>query len=183
MTVEAIPSSSPGKLKTYAVTPPEFSHADRLHLRSAEGWLELGDWQSANDELESITPLLRAHPDVLKLRVEIYSAAKRWEYAIEVAATLARELPDESFGFLRLAYALHELKRTKEAWDALLPIADKFPELWVIPYNLACYACQLGNLAEARSWLEQAFKVGDAQELKLEALDDPDLAPLWSAKG
>jgi len=35
--------------------------------------------------------------------------------------------------------ALHELKRTQEAFDLLLPAADKFPAPWTIPYNLACY--------------------------------------------
>jgi hypothetical protein len=38
----------------------------------------------------------------------------------------------------------------------------------------------LGDLAGARQWLDRAFEVGDAQTLKLEALDDPDLAPLWN---
>lgn len=125
------------------MTGPEFCHADRLHLQSAEGWIELGDWQSATDESESITPLMQTHPNVLKLRVEIYSSAQRWDYVIEVAAVLARELPDVSFGFLRLAYALHELKSTNEEWDTLLPIADKFPDLWIVPYNLAAMPARL----------------------------------------
>ncbi len=46
-------------------------------------------------------------------------------------------------------------------------------------YNLACYECQLGNLKEAREWLKQAFNLGDAKQMKLAALDDPDLQPLW----
>lgn len=153
-----------------------------MHLRAAEGWLELGDWHSAKAELEHIQPLMRTHPDVLKMQIEVFSAAKRWNDVIEVARTLAKKLPDHAFGHLRLAYALHELKRTQEAWHTLLPIADKFPDEWVIPYNLACYACQLGDLGEARKRLEQAFKVGDAKALKLEAAADPDLAPLWPAE-
>jgi hypothetical protein len=50
-------------------------------------------------------------------------------------------------------------------------------------YNLACYACQLGNLKEARQWLEKAFAIGDSKQLKLMALDDPDLEPLWREVG
>jgi hypothetical protein len=38
------------------------------HLQAAEGWLELGNAQEANQELERITPSLRAHPAVLDLR-------------------------------------------------------------------------------------------------------------------
>jgi hypothetical protein len=60
-----------------------------------------------------------------------------------------------------------------------LPIADKFPDLWVIPYNLACYTCQLGRLDEARLWFDRALTIGDAKEIKLAALDDADLAPLF----
>jgi hypothetical protein len=34
--------------------------SDQHHLRAAEGWLELGDWRSANEELENVTAELRA---------------------------------------------------------------------------------------------------------------------------
>jgi len=153
---------------------------DRRHLEAAEGWLELGNWHEANEELEGIASQLRAHPDVLRMRVEVYSAAKKWDYAAEIANTLSRLLPDDSFGHIRLAFSLHALKRTKEAFDALLPVADKFPDLWVIPYNLACYTCQLGRLDEARLWFDRALTVGDAKEIKLSALDDADLAPLFA---
>jgi predicted Zn-dependent protease len=155
---------------------------DQRHFESAQGWLELGDWRSANEELENIQPQMRAHPDVLKMRVEVYSAAKKWDYVIEVAGALSRLLPDHVFGHVRLAYALHELKRTREAWNVLLPIADKFPTTWIIPYNLACYAVRLGDLVAARDWLAQAFRLGNAKEIKVQALDDPDLAPLWLSK-
>jgi hypothetical protein len=52
------------------------------------------------------------------------------------------------------------------------------PELWEISYNLACYTCQLGRLDEARQWFHRALTLGDEKAIKLEALDDPDLAPL-----
>jgi predicted Zn-dependent protease len=152
---------------------------DHHHLRAAQGWLELGNWREANAELENITPQQRAHPDVLRLRVDIYDAAKKWDYVVEVASALSRMIPDDSFGHIRLAFALHELKRTQGALDALLPVADKFPEQWEISYNLACYSCQLGDMIAARDWLAQAFRLGDANEIKLQALEDPDLAPLW----
>ena len=58
---------------------PGLPARDQHHLRAAEGWLGLGDWRSANDELESITAALRAHPDVLAMRWQVYSEAKHWE--------------------------------------------------------------------------------------------------------
>jgi hypothetical protein len=49
---------------------------DSLHLRAAQGWLELGDHLEANSELDKITAFLRSHPDVLELRWQIYAKAK-----------------------------------------------------------------------------------------------------------
>jgi tetratricopeptide (TPR) repeat protein len=157
-------------------------HPDSAHLEAAQGWLELGNWLESNEELERITPQLRAHPDVLRMRVEIYSAAKKWDYVAAVADALCRMVPDDLFGYLRLGYALHQLKRTKEAFDALVAVADKFPESWAIPFDLACYTCQLGRLDEARDWFHRALTLGDAKVIKLKALDDPDLAPLLRAE-
>jgi hypothetical protein len=41
----------------------------------------------------------------------------------------------------------------------------------------------LGNLERAKQWLEKAFAIGDARKMKLAALDDPDLEPLWKEIG
>ena len=65
------------------------------------------------------------------------------------------------------------------AFDILQPVSEKFPEEPTITYNLACYDCQLGNLSEARQCLKRAFAIGDKKELKLMALNDADLKPLW----
>ena len=78
-----------------------------------------------------------------------------------------------------MAYALHELKRTKEAWDILLPVATRFPGEYIVRYNLACYACQLGNLPTARKWLERAVEVVGPDLIRKMALQDADLEPLW----
>lgn len=153
---------------------------DTLHLQAAQGWLELGTHLEANEELERITPTMRAHPDVLRVRHDVYAAAKKWEMAAEIAQALCRVVPDKPFGFVHLAYALHELKRTKEAWNVLLPIVDRFPEEYIIRYNLACYACQLGDLKGAWAWLEKAIDMAGSKDVKLMALQDSDLEPLWT---
>ena len=76
------------------------------------------------------------------------------------------------------SYALHELKRTAEARDNLLRVVEKFPLSATMRYNLACYECQLGRLEQAKKWLEEAFRLGDAKKMKLAALDDVDLRAL-----
>ena len=75
------------------------------------------------------------------------------------------------------------MKRTQEAYDGLEAAADIFTDLWLIRYNLACYSCKLGNQEDAWRWLEDAFGLGDEKEIKLMALDDPDLKPFWAEIG
>jgi hypothetical protein len=57
------------------------------------------------------------------------------------------------------SFALHELKRTAEAEVLLLPALERFTDEPTIPYNLACYACVLSRVEEARRLLERAIEV------------------------
>lgn len=159
------------------------NHADRFHLNAAEGWLGLGDVVSASNELEEISPEFRVHPAVLLMRCDIYSAAKKWDYVISISETLVKQLPKLSEPWIHRSFALHELKKTQDAYDQLLPAADKFKKLWVVQYNLACYCCQLGKLEEALSWLEMAIDRAGKKDIRLQALEDPDLEPLWGKIG
>ena len=76
-----------------------------------------------------------------------------------------------------------ELKRSKEAMDVLFPVVDRFPDDYLIRYNLACYACQTGNLKAAMDWLEKAIDLAGKNDLRKMALEDPDLEPLWANIG
>jgi predicted Zn-dependent protease len=154
-------------------------HADRLHLEAAQGWLGLGNWKEANEELEQIKAGMRSHPDVLTTRYGIYAQAGNWESAAEVAGAISQQWPDNPFGFIHRAYALHELKRTQEAVSLLLPVLDKFPKEWLMRYNLACYFCQLGDRKAAWAWLEKSIEMVGSERVKQLALDDPDLEPFW----
>lgn len=69
-------------------------YPDHRHLEAAEGWIGLGNYLEANEELELITPQLKAHPFVLELRYKIYSTAKRWEMAAEVARGMSEMMPE-----------------------------------------------------------------------------------------
>jgi tetratricopeptide (TPR) repeat protein len=79
--------------------------------------------------------------------------------------------------------ALSELGRTQEAWENLDTASRKFPRSAEIHYKLACYACKLGRLEDASKSLEQVFDLGETKKLKLMALDEPDLEPLWRSLG
>jgi len=152
---------------------------DQRCLDAAEGWLGLGDPMAANEELEQISPGLRTHPFVLKVRYEIFEKAKNWEAAAEIAQNMATLLPENPWGPFHLAFSLHELKRTQAAYDALKPVADRFPNEWLMRYNLACYSCQLGHLKEAEQWLAKAIDLANKKDIRQMALEDEDLKPLW----
>jgi len=154
---------------------------DIHRLRAAEGWLELGNEAEALRELENISRTEQEHPVVLEMRFQIFAKKGEWDACRDIAGMITQQLPNFAGGWLHLAYATRRATGGGEqaAFDILQPASEKFPEEPTIPYNLACYVCQLGNLAEARTWLKRAFAVGNKKEMKLMALNDADLKPLW----
>jgi hypothetical protein len=156
----------------------DLSFTDMRHLEAAQGWLGLRNWPEASAELANIPEELQSHPDVLQVRWAIHAAGKKWELAATVAEDFRKARPDSPFGFVHLAYALHEMKRTQEALDVLLPVLDKFRDEFIIRYNLACYACQLGDGEGAWRWLEKSMALTNPDEVKRMALNDSDLEPL-----
>lgn len=151
---------------------------DRHLAMAAEGWLELQDPDEAARELERISPSGRRHPSVLEVRWRVCAGLRQWAEALEVARELTQVAPDQPEGWIHQSYTLHELRRTDEAWAALLHVAERFPTESIIPYNLACYACQLGELDVAREWLRRAVRLRTKEEIRALAMNDPDLAPL-----
>jgi hypothetical protein len=61
---------------------------DRIHLETARGWIELGNWREANEELDRVTPQLRADPDVLSVRRIVCLKAGNMELAAEIERAL-----------------------------------------------------------------------------------------------
>jgi tetratricopeptide (TPR) repeat protein len=153
---------------------------DSHYVLAAQGWLELGDHREAAAELEKIGKRCRTHPDVLELEWSISAAAKDWNACVDAAERQVKAAPKSPAGWIHRSFALHVLKRTKEAADLLLPAARAFPKDWLVRYNLACYACQMGNHAEAWDWLQNAFELGDERQIRLMALEDADLKDLRS---
>jgi tetratricopeptide (TPR) repeat protein len=158
----------------------ELSLAELHHLQAAEGWLELGSPLEAEGELEQIAPHRQAHPAVLAARWQLDATAGRWDRAYQIAGTLTELAAEDISSWVWRAYALRRMPGggIEPARELLLGVVEKFPREWTICYNLACYACQLGNPEEARGWLAKAFARGEARALKRMALDDPDLEPL-----
>ena len=100
---------------------------------------------------------------------------------MDIASAIVKLDPARPEWWIHRSYSLHELKRTQEAYGLLLPAVDKFPEIWLIPYNLACYTAQLGQMKECEQWLKIAMKL-DENAVKRVAIGDPDLQPLWDSQ-
>jgi len=152
---------------------------DSHYLTAAEGWLELGNSAEATAELQQITGTQAGHPAVLELQWQINAHARKWETCLDLATLLVRLNPELPAGWIHRSYALHELQRTREARDELLPALERFPQEAVMSYNLACYECRLGNLATARQWLKQTFGLPNAAAWRQAAKTDKDLEVLW----
>src|SRR5579862_7595548 len=117
---------------------------DSFAVSAAEGWLGLGNPAEARAELSRLRSAAQTHPHVLEMRWAICAREADWPAALEIARVLREAAPDEPVSWLHYAYAL---RRTPEgglpaAWDALRPALEKFPSEAIVPYNLACYACQ-----------------------------------------
>jgi tetratricopeptide (TPR) repeat protein len=156
----------------------ELEPADKFILDAAGGWLMLGNAAEAKLELEKISAKAARSPEALMLAWDIQAQAHDWQAAVKTGQSLIQQAPESPEGYIKLAYALHELKRTREAWDTLAPVGERFGENWLIPYNLACYACQLGRADEALKLLRRALRHGDREQIQSMALNDGDLQPI-----
>lgn len=154
------------------------TYPDLHHARAADGWLDLNAAAEARLELDKLTPAACLQPEVLDLHWRLASLIPDWAKAVRIADQIISLAPESPSGWIHRSFALHELRRTAEALDNLVLAEARFPTNSIIPYNLACYACQMGDLPLARRWLKRAVEMKGIKQLRELALDDPDLAPL-----
>jgi tetratricopeptide (TPR) repeat protein len=119
---------------------------DLQYWKAAVGYVELGMFQDANDQLENIDSFNRAAPEVLAVRIAVYHGLKKWELMQEVAKRLAEFEPNDIQWTISLAYATRRADSIQAAKKILLNAESKFPKEAIIKYNLACYCCQLGEI-------------------------------------
>jgi hypothetical protein len=149
------------------------------------GWLLLDNPCEALLELNRIQTPHQKHPDVLELHWTIRARQADWISCLKTGQTLVDVAPERVSGWIHRAYALRRVEGggLQRAFEALLPAADRFPDETIIPYNIACYACQNRDLPAARDWLTRALEIaarlGEKPRWIELALQDPDLQPLW----
>ena len=151
---------------------------DSHFLSAAEGWLMLNAPAEALAECRSISEANSQKSCVLEVLWQAHCQLKQWERCLEIVLQLCQRNPKNHFAIIHRSFSLHELKRTQEAFDLLLPALQLFPEESLIPYNLACYSCQLGQMTDAMSWFAVAVQLGGRDRIVGMGLEDTDLAPL-----
>ena len=141
--------------------------------------MELGNHEEANEELELIDAPLRAHPDVLEVRWLIHQKVENWELCENIASALVKLAPERTTGWIHRSVALHEMKRTQEAYDELKPALDTFKKeqlIWVQYGVLRVCTGQQGRGARVAGY--KAIELG-GDAVKTQALEDPDLQCVW----
>lgn len=170
MVSPSTPHASPPRIRT-VITPDK-------HLAYAVGFLALDLPDDARAELEGLPAQFLAQPRVLLLRLEVAMASNAWTDVEAIAPEAVAADNTQERPWVAWAYALRELQRIPEAQEILLTgrrlITNPGP---LVDYNLACYACLLGEMEDAQEMLASALSRDS--DLHVTALEDPDLAPLF----
>ena len=145
-------------------------------ILAAQGYSELSMFDDALAELETLPPETAGHEGVVELRAVILMQARRWKPALEASRRLCVLQPDQTGGYIHVAFCLHEMGRTEEAREVLLGGPESLRAEPTFHYNLACYECVLGHLDLARMHLEKSIQLD--KKYRDFARGDPDLAPL-----
>lgn len=160
--------------------PPVIS--PEKHLSYAVGYLDLGLVAEARAEIEQLPHDALDAPETLGLRLEIAMADSSWSEVLPLAEQLVGHDAKQERPWVAWAYALRELDRTPEAQEILLAGRRMITRPTVlVDYNLACYACLLGELDDARALL--ADVIARDKSWREMAKDDPDLAVLFPKSG
>lgn len=143
-------------------------------LTVATGYLELGMVRDADAELRRIDRSAGKDWRVLALRVAIYEELGSWDRMLDISRYLSCVQPDDSQWAICTAQAMRRLHSIEAAREWLLRAERSFPGEAAIPYHLACYEAELGDLEKARRYLRTAFKLNPAHRAL--AREDPKLA-------
>jgi Flp pilus assembly protein TadD len=146
-------------------------------VQYATGYIGLGLLEQAEAELATIPDAERELPEVLAAHAELAMAAKRWTDVVRFARRLTEVEPGDVQGWVSWAYALREMQQIREARSVLLQIdATHGDDHAIVPYNLACYYCLLGELETARRYLSKACEMDP--HFKESLANDSDLTEL-----
>lgn len=153
---------------------------DGHYCNAAQGWLELGNTKEAFRELQKVGAEFQGHQIVRATWLDAWIANGDWEQARQLGEKLSGEFPGVPGFWVGFAYPTRRCKGggLSAASAVLESVAATFPKEWAVPFNLACYQCQLEKMEEARQLLSRAVSIG-GERVRQAALRDEDLEALW----
>jgi hypothetical protein len=153
-------------------------------LSAAQGFIELGMFEDAWDELESLPfDESRVSGPVLDLRVQWCMGQEKWDMGAKIARGGIEKNPECLELYLSGSYCIRRCGGLEEAFEFLVKghLSGYLgqPARGMYWFNLGCYHCQLGRNKEALDCVGQAVEVDKVfQRL---AVEDKDLEPLWDS--
>ena len=153
-------------------------HGTKWRLAHARGYLGLGMVEDAAAELDQIPADAAQETDVLVLRALVLQEQAKWPPLTEVARILVLRQPAEAGWWIAWAYATRRSRSLAEAEAILLDAERTHPQEPAIQFNLGCYACLRGDLAEARRRVRPGDRPGQIIPRKL-----PPPTLIWSRSG
>src|SRR5260221_126626 len=101
-------------------------------------------------EIERIPIAAHESLEVIAVRLAILQELKNWPALAALAGHLVRRSPSEAAAWVTWAYATRRADSLAAAEKILLEAEQHHPSEGTIQFNLGCYACQRGDLVEAR---------------------------------
>jgi predicted Zn-dependent protease len=160
---------------------PANGHPSPRALDAAWGYIELGMWQEAAQELDQLAPGAQSHPLVLQARLEIDMGAGCWRQAAILGHSMCTHWPERKGLRLKTSLCLHRSGQTREARDYLLTDKTSLQESPDYHYLLACYETNMGLLKQAWRSLRTCVRLDSTYRMR--ALRDQELKPFWSSLG
>ena len=151
------------------------------HIRQCDGYIDLKMLDKARSELGKIDHRYRQTHPYKAVEMHLAMEDKNWQEVFRLASELLERYTRHADLHIKLAYAARRTQGLEAARKILLNAQKRFPKIAVIPFNLACYECQLGHPDEAMVLLDRAFRL-DAS-FHEQALEDEDLKPIWDRLG
>jgi Flp pilus assembly protein TadD len=151
----------------------------KWRLSHARGYLGLGMVDEAAAELELVPTAAAQETEVLELRALVLQEQEKWPALVETARQLVLRRPAEAGWWISWAYATRRSRSLEAAKAILLEAERTHPQEATIQFNLGCYACLRGDLAEARRRIARAVALD--KSFREAAASDPDLTRLREA--
>jgi hypothetical protein len=144
---------------------------------SIEGWIDLGNFTDAAEELNALPPHLKSTVEFIQLWVLVYSGTKAWTNVEVMCETLLAKDPKNEFAAHHRAEALHRQGKTP---DAIIFLGETHygRKTGKGLYYLARLLCNNAQFESARSILGMAIR--QDRSLRMQALDDPEFRRIWS---